>query len=85
MALAWLRQSAIRPNAGLRMDTPEQAIGRGLQDGIRLRGEKLPFPTEAGAEIRMSGIEPVELGLHKVAPIAFSVALLTATRANWIL
>jgi hypothetical protein len=80
VALARLGQSAIRPNAGLRMHAPEQALGTGLHDGIRFGGEKLLFPAEARAEIRMSGIGP-----QKVAPVAFSTARLTATRANWTL
>src|SRR5581483_6873498 len=85
VTVARLRQSAIRPHAGLRIHAPEQAVVRPLHGWIVLRGDELPFPAQAGAEVGMAGIEAIGFGNHAAPPAAFNIARLTAICASRIL
>jgi len=87
-AVAGFGQLAVGPNAGLGMDAPEHAFVRRRDCRVRLRKNELRFPSQCGAEVRMTGIEASGfrnrgLGNHAAPPVAaFRMARLTATLAS---
>jgi hypothetical protein len=56
-AIAGLGHFAIRSNAGLRMQAPEQAIVAGRNCNIGLCENELPLPPERRAQVRMICVE----------------------------
>jgi hypothetical protein len=84
-AIARLGHFAIRSNAGLRMQTPEQAIIAGGHCGIGLGEDELTLPPQRRAQIRMIGVEAFRFIDHAVPPAAFKMARATATLANFTL
>jgi len=74
---------AIRTNASLGMKAPEQAVGRLGRCGVSFGENKLPFPAQRAAQVRMIGIEALGFRNHAVFPNpAFKMARVRATRAS---
>ena len=85
-AIAWLRQFAIRTNAGLSVQAPEKAVIAGGHRRIGLGQNKLTFPAQRGAQVRMKGIETFRFLDHAAPPeAAFKRARVTATFASFTL
>jgi len=83
MALAGLSQLAIRADAGLSVNAPEQAIVRAGHSRIRLGENELALPAQRRAEVRMIGVEAIRFADHAATPdAAFRIARFTATRAS---
>ena len=83
MALAGLSQLAIRANAGLSVDAPEQAIVRARHGRVRLGENELALPAQRRTEVRMIGVKAIRLTDHAAPPeAAFRIARFTATRAS---
>jgi hypothetical protein len=72
---------SIRPDAGLRMQAPEQSIIRARHRGIVLGKYELAFPAQSRAKVRMLGVEAIEFAFH-AAPPAFRIARLSETFAS---
>jgi hypothetical protein len=58
-AVAGLGQLAVRADASLSVDAPEQAFIRRGHSRIRLGQDELCLPAQGGAKARMIGIEAV--------------------------
>src|SRR5579883_2956676 len=80
-AQARLGQLAVRPDAGLGVHAPEQAVVRRLHPRVRFRGNELPLPAQRRTQIRIVRIEALAIADH-AAPPAFPMARFTATRAS---
>jgi hypothetical protein len=55
--IARFREDAIRPNAGLRVHAPEEAVVTRLHRFIVRRRDELPFPPQRWTKVRMADIE----------------------------
>jgi hypothetical protein len=58
-AIARLSQFAVRPDAGLSVDTPKQTFIGTRHGRIGLGKNKLRFPAQSWTKIRMIGVEAV--------------------------
>src|ERR671925_1443434 len=83
IALTGFSQLAIRADAGLGVNAPEQAIVRARHSRVRLGKNELPLPAQRRTEVRMIGVETIGFADHAGPPdAAFKMARFTATRAS---
>ena len=86
VAIAGLSQLTIRPDAGLRVYAPEEAVVRGRHARVGVRQNELTLPPQCGTEVRMIGVEAIGFADHAAPPeAAFRMARFIATRASWTL
>ena len=82
-AVAGFGQIAVRADAGLGVDAPEQAIVARWHARIGFRENELAFPAKRGAEVGVIDAEAIRSLNHAAPPdAAFKMARLTATRAT---
>ena len=83
LAIAGFSQFAIWADAGLRVDTPEQAVVRAGYGRVRLGENELALPAQRRTEVRMTGVKAIRHTDHAAPPeAAFRTARFTATRAS---
>jgi hypothetical protein len=58
-AVAGLRQFAVRPDAGLSVDAPEQTFIRVRDGWVGLGKNELGFPAESRAQVRVIGVKAI--------------------------
>ncbi len=81
--VAWFSEIAVGADTSLSVEAPEQTVVRARHGGIGLGKDKLTFPAQRRAEIRIVGIESIGLADHATPPdAAFRTARFTATRAS---
>src|SRR5260370_33945638 len=80
-AIHWLRQLAVRPNAGLRDSAPEQAAVAGRYGWVRFRPDEFTLPVQRRTQPFSLGVQMIWL---PAAPPAFRMARLPAPRATWM-
>src|ERR1700739_2996441 len=85
VAVAGFGYFAVRSDAGLGVQAPEQAIVGALYIGVGLGQDELTLPAQRGAQIRVIRIEAIAIANHAAPPAAFRMARFTATRASWTL
>ncbi len=83
-AVARFGELAVGADAVLRVQAPEQSFIRPRHRGIVVSQDELCFPAQSRTEVRMAGVEAIELAFH-AAPPAFRIARLSATFASWTL
>src|SRR4030088_2483472 len=66
--VAWFSEIAVRADASLSVEAPEQTVVRARHGRIRFGKDKLTFPAERRAEIRVVGIESIGLADHAAPP-----------------
>src|ERR1700686_810028 len=78
-----LCEIAVGTDTSLSVKAPEQTVVRARHGGIGFGKDKLAFPAQRRAEIRIVGIESIGLADHAAPPDeAFRSARFTATRAS---
>lgn len=86
VAVAGLSQLTVRPDAGLRVHAPEEAVVTAGHARVGVRQNELTLPPQRGTEVRMIGVEAIGFADHAAPPeAAFRIARFTATRASWTL
>jgi len=82
-AVCGFGQFAIRTNASLSVQAPEKSVARCGRSGVSLGENKLAFPAQRAAEVRMRGVEAIGFPNHAAPPdAAFKIARVNATRAS---
>lgn len=86
IAVSGFCQRAVRTDACLSMDAPEQSVVARRHARIGFGKNELALPAQRQAQVRMTGIEAIRYRNHETPPdAAFKIARFSATRASWTL
>jgi hypothetical protein len=86
IAVSGFCQRAIRTDARLSMDAPEQAVVAWRHADIGFGKNELAFPAQRRAQVRMMNVEAIRFPNHETPlDAALKIARLSATRASWTL